>query len=320
MNKEVLIDVGSQLAHLRMYPVFDTCHYLLTALQVRDDIQQHQSGTQNFTRRHPLSCWLSTMLVCFSGSILSNFLLGESPIKDFVHHQHLLLATVCWYLVFYSPLDLVARLLRFVPIRILVGVAKEIQRTKKVFEGVHSTLAIYPDGYLIVVLIGAIKGCGGSLMSSIDRFFRGVWLPTQTEFLFPSFATKASFISAIIFVLEHVQIIQFERELVYLCVASMFIYVRVVTIFFKQYDPLMPFENISSGILFNSWSETVSDAYRRATAASTTSGAINTSAQQQVTVIPAALTPLTATTAMISTKKELNNDGQVKGLEVKKRD
>jgi hypothetical protein len=44
MNKEVLVDVGSQLAHLRMYPVFDVCHYLLTSLQVRDDIQQHQTG------------------------------------------------------------------------------------------------------------------------------------------------------------------------------------------------------------------------------------------------------------------------------------
>lgn len=30
------------------------------------------------------------------------------------------------------------------------------------------------------------KGCGGSIMSSIDRFIRGIWLPTQQEFLFPS--------------------------------------------------------------------------------------------------------------------------------------
>jgi hypothetical protein len=44
MNKEILIDVGSQLAHLRMYPLFDMCHYLLTALHVRDDIQQYQTG------------------------------------------------------------------------------------------------------------------------------------------------------------------------------------------------------------------------------------------------------------------------------------
>lgn len=176
MNKDVLIDVGNQLGHLRLYPLFDMCHYLLTALQVREDIQQYQTGSflfrlfhfefvffsfvvsNNFTRRHPLSCWLSTMLVCFSGSILSNFFLGESPIKDFYHHQHLLLASLCWYAVFYSPFDLIARLLRFIPIRLVIGIAKEIQRTRKVYEGVQTTLALYPDGYLIVVFIGAIKG------------------------------------------------------------------------------------------------------------------------------------------------------------------
>jgi hypothetical protein len=98
------------------------------------------------------------MLLCFSGTILSNFLLGESLIKDFIHHQHLLLATVCWYLVFYSPLDLISSIIRFPPIRLVIGVGKEIQRTKKIYDGVHSTLAIYPDSYIIVVLIGAIKG------------------------------------------------------------------------------------------------------------------------------------------------------------------
>jgi len=156
-------------------------------------------------------------------------------------------------------------------------------------------------------------------MSTIDRFIRGLWLPTQHEFLFPSFATKACFISSVIFLLEHIQLIQFERELIYLCVASMFIYVRIITIFFKQYDPLMPFENISSGLLFNSWSETISDAYRRATVSTPSTGTNNLSTQQQATVLPAALTPLTATTTLMSSKKEANNnDGQTKGLDGKK--
>jgi hypothetical protein len=44
MNKEILIDVGAQLGRLRMYPLFDICHYLLIALQVREDIQQYQTG------------------------------------------------------------------------------------------------------------------------------------------------------------------------------------------------------------------------------------------------------------------------------------
>lgn len=98
------------------------------------------------------------MLLSFSGSILSNFLLGASPVKDFASYQHFLLASICWYLVFYSPFDLLTHLLRLVPVRIVVGIGKEIQRTKKIFDGVHSTLVLYPDGYLIVILIGAIKG------------------------------------------------------------------------------------------------------------------------------------------------------------------
>jgi len=47
----------------------------------------------------------------------------------------------------------------------------------------------------------------------------------------------------------------------------------------------------------------------------------NVLTHQQPIVMPAALTPLTATTTMISSKKEANNnDGQVKGLDMKKRD
>ena len=72
---------------------------------------------------------------------------------------------------------------------------------------------------------------------------------------FYSSGSKACFISAIVFLLEHLNFIQFDHELIYLGVASMFIYVRIITIFFKQYDPLMPFENLLSGLLFNSWSE-----------------------------------------------------------------
>ena len=74
---------------------------------------------------------------------------------------------------------------------------------------------------------------------------------------FFSSATKACFISASVFLLAHLDFLQFEAELIYLCVASMFIYVRVITLFFKQYDPFMPFENLSSGLLFNSWIDTI---------------------------------------------------------------
>jgi hypothetical protein len=54
---------------------------------------------------------------------------------------------------------------------------------------------------------------------------------------------------------------------------------------------------------------------------SPSTGTTNLSTPHQATVIPAALTPLTATTTMVNSKKEAtNNDGQAKGLDGKKRD
>ncbi|CAF5120783.1 unnamed protein product [Rotaria magnacalcarata] len=272
-------------------------------------------ATQNFTRRHPLSCWLSTVLLCFSGSILTNFLLGESPLKDFIQHQHLLLATVCWYFVFYFPFDFINYLLRFLPIRLVIGIGKEIRRTKTIYDGVRLTLSLYPDSYIIVILIGAIRGCGETIMSSIDRLIRGVWLPAQHEFLFPSFATKACFLSSLVFLLYRIELLRFQHELIYLCVASIFIYVRIITSFFKQYDPFMPFENLSSGLLFNSWIETISDAYRRAT--------INNSltTPQNLVISSGGLSPSSTSNALMTTKKDgFSNDGQMKGYDGKKRD
>ncbi|CAF1385079.1 unnamed protein product, partial [Rotaria sordida] len=126
-------------------------------------------------------------------------------------------------------------------------------------------------------------------------------------------ATKACFLSSLIFLLYRIGLLQFEHELIYLCVASLFIYVRIITLFFKQYDPFIPFENLSSGLLFNSWIEIISDAYRRATLPNSLSTPAVTSST--------GLSPLSSTTALMNTKKDgIISDGQMKGFDGKKRD
>ncbi|CAF0866013.1 unnamed protein product, partial [Didymodactylos carnosus] len=269
-----------------------------------------EQNIQNFSRRHPFSCWLSSMLLCFSGSILANFLLGEPPIKDFQHHQHLILASLCWYLVFYSPFDLIYKLLKFTPIKLFVGIIKEIQRTKKVYDGVQHTLNIYPDSYIISVVIGTVKGSGGSVMVLIDRFVRGVWLPTQHEFLYPTFATKACVIAAIVFTMDRYSLINFDRELIYLCIATAFIYVKIISIFYKQYDPLMPFENLSCGLLFNNWIDAISEAFHRTkTPPGTTSHLLST------TLTPISGSSSSSSTTVISKKDSMNGNLMVTGLQ-----
>lgn len=62
------------------------------------------------------------------------------------------------YFVFYSPFDLVYKLLHFFPIKLVVSLAKEVQRTHKVHHAVTHAAKLYPNSYLVMVLIGAVKG------------------------------------------------------------------------------------------------------------------------------------------------------------------
>ena len=55
------------------------------------------SGSASFSRKHPLACWVASMLMCFATSIVSNLLVGESLVIPLKNHQELLLATAVWY-------------------------------------------------------------------------------------------------------------------------------------------------------------------------------------------------------------------------------
>ena len=63
---------------------------------------------------------------------------------------------------------------------------KEIQRTRKIYEGVNHGMHAVPNAYITIVLIGAVKGAGSGFMSIVDRFIRGIWIPNSNEILYPT--------------------------------------------------------------------------------------------------------------------------------------
>lgn len=103
MDPEAFLDMANQVIKLKMFPYFDIAHSLLCALAVREDLG---AGAQAFSRKHPLACWLSTMLVIFSGGMVANGLLGEPILAPLKNSPQLYVATVVWYLVFYTPFDI----------------------------------------------------------------------------------------------------------------------------------------------------------------------------------------------------------------------
>lgn len=53
-------------------------------------------GSLPFSRKHPLSNWISSMLTIFAGGLISNWLLGEPILGALKNNQQLVLATLVW--------------------------------------------------------------------------------------------------------------------------------------------------------------------------------------------------------------------------------
>ncbi|KAG5332816.1 T38BA protein, partial [Acromyrmex charruanus] len=210
MDPEAFLDMANQVIKLKMFPYFDIAHCVLVAAHVRDDLG---TGAQAFSRKHPLSCWLSTMLSVFASSMLCNGLLGEPILAPLKNTPQVVVATIVW--------------------------------CKKVYDGVTHAGKLYPNAYLIMILIGTFKGNGAEFTKLFERLIRGVWTPTAMEFMQPSFPTKASMVASIIFVLDKkTDLISAPHALVYFGIVIFFVYFKLSSILLGIHDPFVPFENL----------------------------------------------------------------------------
>lgn len=242
MDPESFLDLANQVIKLKMYPYFDIAHSLLCALAVREDLG---SGAQAFSRKHPLSCWLSTMLVIFAGGMVANGLLGEPILAPLKNTPQLVIGTVTWYLVFYTPFDVGYKVAKFLPVKVVAAAMKEIYRAKKVYDGVSHAAKLYPNAYVIMVIVGTLKGNGAGFTKLVERLIRGAWTPTAMETMQPSFYTKASLVASVIFVLDKkTDLIFAPHALVYFGIVIFFVYFKLSSILLGIHDPFVPFENL----------------------------------------------------------------------------
>lgn len=107
-------------------------------------------GAHQFSRKHPLSCWVSCMCSIFAGGFLAAFLLGEPVLSAVKNTNQIVVATAIWYLIFYSPLDFFYKLCKWFPIKLTVSAMKEVIRCKKVHDGVvHAGIILDPFAFAI---------------------------------------------------------------------------------------------------------------------------------------------------------------------------
>lgn len=62
------------------------------------------------------------------------------------------------YVLNYSPFDITYKLCKFLPFKVVIYCMKEIQRASKVLHGVHFAMKIYPNEWVIISVVGVLKG------------------------------------------------------------------------------------------------------------------------------------------------------------------
>lgn len=245
MDPQKFAELADVVTRLKMYPYFDVANYILMCMLVKDDNHPGiTSGSQLFSRKHPLASWIASMLLCFAGSILGNALIGESLILPFKSYDDLILATAVWYIINYCPFDITYKLCKFLPFKTIIYCLKEVQRVHKIHHGVMFAMKHYPSSYIIVVIIGVIKGAGYYYMRPFERLVRGIWSPVSNEILQPSFATKASALASIVFICDKLGYFQLPHALVYFSVVVFFLYFRLMALLVGIHDIFVPFENL----------------------------------------------------------------------------
>jgi len=240
---ETVVESATMLTKVRAHPYLEFAHATLCIMHLREDIH-YTGGGSNFARVHPLVTWLSSMVTTFAGLILVSLMCGEPLAGALSSLESLTLASVVWYLIFYSPGDIFLTIVDFFPVKIILVLLKEIFRAKKLALGVAHSLHVFPGNYVIPVFIALFKANGSSFTLPLERALRGVPATGASEFLRPSLISKACIFGATLHVLEHADVISASAETVSIVVTLLLAYLHVGSLFVNIGDPFRPMENL----------------------------------------------------------------------------
>jgi len=271
----------------KKHPAVELLKVTLSVALLRADIDRtssSNSSSSNFARRHPFAVWFSSFLSAYAGSILACILMAESPLKPFCNPNCLLYVTAAWYVVFYSPFDICYRLSGSFPFNSILLLCSEMYRVGNIQSGVKysmkSTLAkevkLKPA---LMILIGGVKGCGGSLMRGVVRLVRSgslrqsrrgsgsgsnindainnkpLYNVVDNEFQTPTFFSKVSFLAAGLYAAYWMSLIppQFDYALINVAIHFFFISQRLLMALTpdpRSADPFASIESLLCLILF----------------------------------------------------------------------
>ena len=137
-----------------------------------------------WAQRHPFSCFTLGLVYCFSGGLVGLFLSNKSLLTILTWSPNLYSFSIAWYLMFFSPYDVVYRLISsLTPVLPLMVAAQDWLRIAVVASGIRSTLEEHPTTFVYPVVFAVVTSNG----FLIFKYFEQV----RTEF-FPIQRTSIS--------------------------------------------------------------------------------------------------------------------------------
>lgn len=250
-----------------MFPFFDIAHYLVSVMALK-----RRPGAAAVAWNNPLSSWLSAMLHCFGGGILSCMLLAEPPLKFLTNHTNILLASSIWYIVFFCPRDLVSQGYSYLPIQLLAAGMKEVTRTWKIVSGVTHANSYYRNGWIVMIAVGWARGAGGVIVTSCEELLKGDWKPEGNEWLKLSFPAKVTLLGSIIFTLQHTNHLAMSKHDLMFLYTMFLVTIKITMMITKDTTvTLAPFEDTLSRMLFG-WQQQFSLGERKREAKPSSNG------------------------------------------------
>uniref|UniRef100_A0A0B6ZZH2 Uncharacterized protein n=1 Tax=Arion vulgaris TaxID=1028688 RepID=A0A0B6ZZH2_9EUPU len=247
--EEQLTNLALFVMNVNMFPVFFTAHFAMASIIVREDSKD--LGTR-FRQNHPFATWVCTVVTSVSGVFLANFLFGDPLIDILKDNTLVIFITVLWYLINYSPFDIVFKVAMFRPVFLLASSLQECLRIRFIYLGVLQAAKVYPGGYVIIIIGGVIKGNGYGFIKIVERLMRGKFTPTTNDLLDVTYFAKSSLYASVLFLLHHIKVLTMPIELLYFGIVATFVLLRLVIILGGIKDPLLPLESPIYTLLFGS--------------------------------------------------------------------
>ncbi|KAG9508993.1 Trimeric intracellular cation channel type 1B.2 [Fragariocoptes setiger] len=247
-----LVQWAGFITRAPIYPYLELVHIVSRFMQVR----AHLGPSLVVSRRQPFACWLVCMASIFGAPMLALTLINEPPVGALQASQHVMLASISWYLIFYTPLDLFHRCVAWAPCRLALALANELHRCKRIHESIVHTSKIYPTSYFVIVLVAYVRANTWPSLSPLLAKTLGLPVPTALSMSIHEpealVAPKISLLAALVFLIERrtTWLSPAPHSLVFTCTALVMIYVRLTLALGVTGSPLASLEQMLRSLVF----------------------------------------------------------------------